>query len=725
MSRHFTKMEIGSGLLRGPAGFALWIGLGLGALLLGACTQAPPESPPPSEPSATVTPRAKTTEFVVLIDNSASIRPPEQVIIREATMLLGDLADRGDRISVIGFGENARLVTSMLFQGDADRKAFKDAIRQGLHFQEKLSDIRAGIRLLAERRDALFPTPTATHAAVLFSDGLLEPRNTPAPEALRQMLADLQDPLAKIEKYAVVLGDTTSRRPIPGLAPPLTGYELLKQRVASAPESFYQARQLEQLPEVAVTILNKTKGISSLGEASGTAFRSDQTVRAMTLIVRKRPPDAPANSDLPTAQQIQLHPPEAAATPEESIYRSGDYQHFELFVARRPRPGLWRVTRDDGKPPIVLSKIDSPVALQWQAKSRYAPNEAAGLRAWLWDEITQGVVKDDYQFQAHIAPVGGLADSQIYRTMTPDDQGQAVLVVPAAFGEALGTALPAGQSLEVEIIAQNPHDPWFLRRSPPLVIELSTPFIDWFQPDAVTRTLLFQSVPLLGRTLSFTLGGQTLAAEYAKVGFEAPPELTVAVERFDDKTHQYGSYFEGKISAATENQALVFRTPLAVNDYGAYRYRYRLTGHTATGPVTIQSPWYSLRIEFFWELAIPLGILLLAAIEILSRWTARLKGQIQIEKTGPHPGFDTIAVRPSRCVTVPIAPDDLVLRVCAQRRYLFLSKRLCIRLTGAHAVLDGRPLAPGETTCVPARGIPTLNFPQGGGAVTVQMMLQV
>lgn len=221
MSRHFTNTVVRSGLLRWPAGSTLWIGLCLCVLLLGACSKAPPEQQPPSEPPATVTPRAKTTEFAVLIDNSASIRPSEQVIIREATTLLGDLADSGDRISVISFGENARLVTSMQFQGDADRRAFKDAIRQGLDFRERLSDIRAGVRLLAERRETLFPTPAATHAAVLFSDGRLEPRNIPAPEALRQMLADLQDPLGEIEtllkraetEAAIIVPSTFGDRP--------------------------------------------------------------------------------------------------------------------------------------------------------------------------------------------------------------------------------------------------------------------------------------------------------------------------------------------------------------------------------------------------------------------------------------------------------------------------------------------------------------------------------
>ena len=51
------------------------------------------------------------------------------MLIRETTMLLADLADIGDRISVITFGEGARMAASSLIQSDRDRVEFKAQVR--------------------------------------------------------------------------------------------------------------------------------------------------------------------------------------------------------------------------------------------------------------------------------------------------------------------------------------------------------------------------------------------------------------------------------------------------------------------------------------------------------------------------------------------------------------------------------------------------------------------
>lgn len=712
-----SPARIGGYSARGIAGWMLWCGILLLGLL-GACSKPPAVEERPVETAQPSAPAVRTTEFVVLIDNSKSIRPPEQVIIREATMLLADLADVGDRLSVIAFGDGARLVTSVPVQGDADRRAFKDAIRQQVGFSENLSDIRAGLRLLAEQRDRLFPTPGAIHAAILFSDGRLETRDRRIPEAFQQLRDDLKGPLAEVDLYAVVLGDTTSRQPIPGLTPPLTGLDLMAQHVARAPAYFYHARQIEQLPEVAVAILNKTKGISSLGEESGTAFRIDGTVRAMTLIVRKRPPNAPAGSTLPASQEIQLNPPESA--PPDSIYRNSDYQHFDLFVVRQPQPGLWRVTRSDGGPVSVLSKIVSPIALQVQARPGYYLNEAGLLRAWLWDEGKPGIAAGEDQLQAHVANPGELAASQRYLPMPRDPQGQYLLPVPAALRDPAGAELQPGR-VEVEIVAQRPADPWFLRRSPPFTLELQEPLIEWLQPDAVVKRLFS------AKTLTF--GGVLIGPRYVAVGFEVPPELNVAVERFDAKTGQFVPYFGSQEKPVAENDTLAFRLAKAFDKNGRFRYGYRLTGHTATGPVTIQSPWYSLRIDFFWELAAALGVGLVVVAQLLARWTAKLRGNLQIQISGPEPGFAAVTVRPCRAFSsttvTQVKLGTIGFRIQPQS-LLFLVKRYCVTVMGVDAKLDHQALKAGQRRCVKGRGAHTLTCAHPSGRiVTVTLNLRV
>src|SRR6266852_2166481 len=64
-------------------------------------------------------------DLVLCIDNSGSISASEKVLIREIAMLLGDLADVNDRISIVTFGKGARVASSVLIGSDADRETFK------------------------------------------------------------------------------------------------------------------------------------------------------------------------------------------------------------------------------------------------------------------------------------------------------------------------------------------------------------------------------------------------------------------------------------------------------------------------------------------------------------------------------------------------------------------------------------------------------------------------
>ncbi len=661
--------------------------------------------------------RAKTTELVVLIDNSRSIRSAEQkAIIREATMLLADLADAGDRMSVITFGENAQEVVASTLRSDADRQTFKNAIQQRVDFRERLSDIRAGLRLLADDRDTFFPTPDAVHAAVIFSDGRLEPRGISPSDALQEIEELLVGPLEEVDVYAVVLGDTISRRPIPQLEPPLTGYELM-QTTARSPENFYHAQQLDQLSELVVTILNKTKGISSIGEVGGTDFRIDQTVRSMILMVRKRSPNAP-ESKLPTSEQIELLPPEGEVPGSESIYRNSGYQHFDLFIIRNPRPGIWRVTRTDGGELIVRSKIDSPIHLGVQMKrSEFYLNEAALIRAWLTNSDEGVLVTDDYQLQAQVAQEGELSSSQYYAPLQRDGQtGQYLFPIPISLAEALGKEPQPGR-LELEIVAQRQEDPWFLRRSQPMTIELKEPIIRWTRLEPTTR-------PIPTRSVQASFGGELVEEQYNQTEFDTPPELTVVVERFDDETGQYRTYFEANTRPVSADGKRVYQIPKTFDEYGNYRYRYRLNGSTGSGPLAIESAWYPLNIDFFWEIAVAAGLLLLIVLQMLSSFTAKLRGSIQRTIMAPS-AFETFSPGSQSFDSIVDTEIDSVTyryRIRA-KRYLFLVKYLNIKMVRGNATLDGRPLHNNKARSVsPSRGH-TLTSDDGN--VTVELNLRV
>ena len=234
------------------------VGIFAGLLLLG-CGRTPPA---PSETTAPPAARVRATDFVLCIDNSASISPSQQILIREIAMLLADLAEPGDRVSLITFGVDARLAASVPIRAVQDKVAFKKVVQSDVTFRENYSDIRAGLRVMAENVQTLFRPSGAMRAPILLTDGKLEPADHKAAGAFAQMQEYLRGPLAQTSIYAVVLGDTTSQDAI---LPNLNGLTLMQQYVARGPEYFYHAHSLDQLLDVTVAILSKAKGISSLG----------------------------------------------------------------------------------------------------------------------------------------------------------------------------------------------------------------------------------------------------------------------------------------------------------------------------------------------------------------------------------------------------------------------------------------------------------------------------
>ncbi len=739
-----SRLPVGT---RGPAGRLpfFWLALMLAivllvSLVLSGCSRH--DLPAGGAPPGTLPPGAEASQpsvdFVVLIDNSASITPPEQVIIREATMLLADLADPGDHIAVVTFGEapKGKTVISRRLVTDADRDAFKAAVKGEVDFREKFSDIRAGIRHLADARDELLPTRDAIRAAVLFSDGKLEPKDRQTAAAFAQMQTDLRGPLAGLPIYAVVLGDTSSRQPIPGL-PDLTGLTLMSGHLASSPTHFYHARTLEQLPEIAVTILNDTKGISTLGEDGGAAFRVDSTVELMNLIVRKRSPGSSPGSkgdaELPTSAQIELVPPAITAIPGEaspadapdSVYRNRDYQHFDLFVVRKPRPGIWTVKCTDGKTPRVLSKIVSPVKLREHIPPQIAVNEAGLLQAWLYDERSKRRITDGYQLQAKIAEVGALDVSLVQVPLTDDEKsGVHSLVLPEGPFTALGKA-PAPGRVELQVIATKDGDPWFLRRSPPRTLEVQEPLMEW-------RTLPTPLRPIPFVTKDLVLGGSIAKARYQDLGFETPATLRILLERRDPATGTYSPVLEQQVPGTAVGDRLEFLVSTPVPDYADYRYSYTLTGRLGTGEFRMQSQTEYFRVEPPWVLVGLAALVFLALLELVSVLTAKVRGQVQLDKTGRNPGYAAVRVSPRRewlSTAVPTAEVDLgTTRVRIRpRRHLFLFKRLCVSVTrGSDVRLDSSPISGTAYICVKARGQHSLRFNLADGdSVDATLRLRV
>jgi hypothetical protein len=166
-----------------------------------------------------------------------------------------------------------------------------------------------------------------------------------------------------------------------------------------------------------------------------------------------------------------------------------------------------------------------------------------------------------------------------------------------------------------------------------------------------------------------------------------------------------------------------------LREYGAYRYGYVYSGPLASGPFRIQSQTRTFQIEPPWLLVAAAAGLSLVLLELLSLFTAKLRGQIQVDKKGQNPNYATLSVRP-RSTLHSSAIRDIDLGAARfqvrARRHLFLHKRLCITVDGVEATLDNVKLKKGGQKCVLPRGKHMLRFNHADGSqVEAQLSLRM
>lgn len=664
-------------------------------LLLVSCWKQESSTAPAAVPAK---PKPLSTDFVVCIDNSGSISPTEQALVRETTMLLADLVDAGDWISVITFGNGARIGASVMIQSDADRLAFRQHVRTALNFTESFSDISAGLKTIARNRDSLFrPSGQSNRAVILLSDGKLEPSDGTAAAAFEQMRVDLQGPLAGIDIYAVVLGDRTSRDQVLVRAGErISGQMLMQNYIASSANRYYHAMNLNQVLDAAVYILNDTKGISSLGEKGATRFRIDDSVESLSLIVRKRSADG---NQICRSSDIRLTWPGGEPISVQNIptalggagYWNHEYEFFDLIIVRKPQPGIWEVQALNQGTAEVLSKVMTPIELRLERRDDYFLNEDASLTAWLFNRRDGTASKAPYRLQAHIAQNGDMKGSNIFLPLkSVEGTDQYAMRIPADLRSAV-TLGAAGSKVTMELIAERRKaegneelDPWFVRRSQPFSINVTPPFADWtLRQSRLTR------VPITGTLISYPnpfdhssdlFGAKVDPTKTNYPDFQTPPRLTLRLIGPNSHTDGNGTLpDEVTIDPVIEKNALIYRLNRPIDNTGVWIYSYRLFGTTERGPFAISSPAFTISVRYGYEFMMLIGLFLLGVLHFISNRLARLLGQVVVAG-----GQVTTLRRKAERVSVGMAEIQLT----AVSLFLF-RKRINVQIIKGQLLLGG------------------------------------
>ncbi|MBN1567633.1 MAG: VWA domain-containing protein [Acidobacteria bacterium] len=608
------------------------------ALLLSCFAWSCRKQPP--QPALLKTPSPQRAilpvDFAICIDNSRSITEPEQKLVRETVMLLADLADPGDRLSLITFGEGARLVKSILLGSDRDKIGFRETVRENVKFDEKKSDIRAGIRVVAENVRGLFrPQDKAVRVAVLFSDGRMEPADGDTQQALEEMQKYISSSIVNIDIYAVVLGDTYSRIPINGLREqPINGQLLMQRYLARSANRYYHAKSLDQILEAAVHILSKSKGITSLGETGEPSFKIDETVESMSFIVRKR---STGRGELYASTDIQLKWPGMKSeesigsgttslnnTPT-SVYWNDQYEFFDVITVRKPIAGLWEIGLKTNRPIEFLSRIITPIELRIAAKEHYFLNESSTLSAYLFDRNSKSIPKEECKIQAKIAAdAASLNKSNTYvELQKAADSSEFHLEMPSSVAGAAGRKNLPG-TLALQLIAERPNDEWFIRRSTPFIVELREPFVEWRRQAATSI-----KIPLYGNWPAIQPFAGAINREHPNYPqFEAPPQTILLLERYDDDSRAFQPCSQTILTSASGERAVLSDQ---LSKTGIYRYSYMLEGNDRrTGPYTLRSPWYSMDIRWGWEYAVGEIVLLWLIAWLFLNLLAKTAGTVTV-----------------------------------------------------------------------------------------------
>jgi len=705
------------------------------AAAFSGCNRPPVPAP---QPVSAIPTSPQPSDFVICIDNSHSILPPEQVLVRESTMLLGDLVEANDQISVVTFGEGARIVASKLIQNDQHREAFRNQVRQGVNFQENLSDIRAGINLVANESGSLFRPSGSSRTVILLSDGRLEPADGDPPAAQEELNRTLaREPLSKLDLYAVALG--RDRSPIPGLA--IDGITLMEASIARSADHFFHAQSIDNVLESVVTILNKAKGSGSLEEPGTAEFRIDNTVESLTLVVRKRSTDG---TELCRSGSIQLVAPDGRTAQRVnyqavlggSLYWNSAYEYFDLLRVTRPHEGNWKVALAGGGTPRVLSRINTPVELRFElkasSKSRVFVNEAAALTAWLFNQRDRTVSKEAYEIQAHATANGDLPNSRIHIPLlkAETESGQYWLEVPAGLTQAFSLNGRLGR-IVFELVAhklkdpaERSMDPYFVRRSPPLTLEIVEPFAEWTtHPDRATLIPLFKLIKPFGGTVN--------PEQKYYPAFDTPPRIMVSLERLDEKNKAYKPFQSPTIEAATSGSRFVYSHDTIFPDAGTYRYRYQLEGVTPQGAYIVRSPYYVLLVCYGWECWILAILLLHIALCVISCLTAKLSGLVILEEPEANYTADTLSP-PMRLYDSDrlnglsggaLGTDQRF--TLKPRRFCYIRKRILLAVTRGKALLDGRPLATVQRLSLSPGSNQLLTFVNEDGTPMAVIRIQV
>lgn len=546
-------------------------------------------------------------DYVFIIDNSGSIRTEQRDFVREVLKLFIELAEVNDKISIISFDIDSRLLCSKTISTPEDRLFLTENVPSGLSFNGNYTDISKPFNYIRGKESELFRGSGYSPVIIIMSDGKLEPPSShPVESAYNEIMNSLQRELTTYPFFTIGLGDSE----IYDFFLPnqqINGLKLMKSIAEFTSGRFYHIHSKNQfidpflLIDTYVDIIRTTKKLSIV--PGRTTFRVDKSVEKIVSIIMK----VSVTEKLCSTPEISIIAPDKRKItyfqkPDFVLWRSLYY--FDVITIENPEEGEWKIELDSGAQPNVINIFKSYINLRFDIKKEYWSNEEKIVRAWLYDEKNGRISSIPCELRARFQHEEKFESSSFDIPFEKKNDGTYITLLKSK--DAL--TIEPGDYL-IQIRAEN-KDKWFYRMEGPFRIRIKEPFFSFIFPDNM-------NVKKVGWK-GVVFKGEIDTKHKNFLSFEEGPELIVSIEKIekDGKLHLLPSVTLERV----EKNGKFSYTKVSLLDKGSYQGYFVLKGLLTNGErMEIRSEKFYFSVVGWWFYkVIYIGVVL--AVLMFSLW---------------------------------------------------------------------------------------------------------
>lgn len=567
-------------------------------------------------------------DYVFILDNSGSIPQGEpRIFAKEAIKAFVELCDINDKISIIIFDENARLIANRIIRNQNDRDIIEQAIEQRITFRGRYTDISTPFLYLVQHKKSIFRGEGYSPVIIFISDGKLEPK---PPKSIRKAYNSLMNAitnLSEIPFYTIGLGNKAIYEKF---LPEINGFSLLRDKMAIATGGeFYYVQTVDKLIETYFKILRFTKGASETKERY-IFWIDESTERISTLLIKRTP-----NQQICRTKDIFITDPKGRIiiyTNYKSYHQKDTHirwqksQFYDLIIIDKPFIGEWKIGLRGGKIPKIISILKTRINLRYKVKKEYWNKEKKIVLAWLYDDRINGLSKMECEIRAKWSKIKNFSHAMYVPLKKAEND---------IYLTQINTDIPG--EYFIQFIAEN-KEKYFYRITEPYTFKIKESFFSFLFPKKIINRWTFGF-----SGIEFKAILNTENKNYPP--FQEIPQITIYLEKIDEKGNTY-PLPPINLTKNIQGRKIIYTAKLKKIDLGNYIGYFKIKGFLNTGEnIVINSEDFSFSVKRpIYEWIILGFILFLILISIIWLTRPRLRGSLQI--ISPYKKFINFKTHP-------------------------------------------------------------------------------